>query len=151
MKKFFITILLLAGIVLKSEAQDYSTISKEYCLCFEKLKDTMKAEYRELIIKATSEVDIKTAFVREAGKLSDEKRKELSIQLSKIGVMMDSDDNEAGKCGIKLDEIYAEYNDTPEKEKVFGDKMIVALKDFPDCAFFNAILKLALAFSEEGE
>lgn len=151
MKRVFIAVILFAGIAADSLAQDYPKIAKEYCQCFEILKDSMSAENRELLIKIASDSDIRTALVRETSKLSLEKRQQFSIELSNIGMMMESDTNPAGECGLKLDDIYREYNNTPEKEKLFSEKLMAALKEMPGCVFFDAVLKIALAFSDEEE
>ena len=150
MKSFFIGIVMLAGFNASANAQDYKVIAKEYCGCFEMIKDTMNAVFRELLVKISNEDDIKAALKRETLKLNEEKRKEFSTQMTKIGILMDSDESAAGECGLELDEKYAAYN-TPEKEKEFGEKLITALKDLPECAFFRAILKVAIAFSDELE
>ena len=55
MKKIFIAIALLTGISLQSNSQDFVVISKEYCDCFKKLKDTMDTEFRDLLVRVAKQ------------------------------------------------------------------------------------------------
>jgi hypothetical protein len=66
-----------------------------------------------------------------------------------MGTSLDSEDTEAGKCGMALDTKYEKHNDTAEKEKDFNTKMAGELKKNRDCEFIWAITVFALAFSDE--
>ena len=44
-------------------------------------------------------------------------------QLEALGTSMDSEETEAGRCGIALDKKYEKYIETPEKEKDFTIKI----------------------------
>ena len=117
MKKTFLIILWLTGIVLQSHAQDYPVIAKEYCDCFAKVKDSMEAEFQKILMKVAADSNVRKAFETELNALSADKRMRFATQLEFIGNSMESEDNEAGKCGAKLDVKYKKYNDTAEKEK----------------------------------
>jgi len=149
MKKFFIAILLLIGVASRSSAQDYPVAAKEYCNCFAKLKDTLDPEFRALMIRVAKATDVKSAFIKEMTALEAPKQQKLGEQLEALGVSLDSEDTEAGKCGIVLDKKYEKYNDTPEKEKDFNSKMAVELKKNKDCEFLWAVTVFALAFGDE--
>lgn len=149
MKKIFIAILLFTGIAFQSNGQDFTVIAKEYCDCFSKLKDTMDAEFRTLLIRVAKSTDIKKAFDKEINSLDPEKQQRLGEQLEALGTSLDSDETEAGRCGMALDKKYEKYNDTTEKEKDFNTKMAVELKKNKDCEFIWAISVFALAFTEE--
>ena len=149
MKRFFIAILLLIGIASRSGAQDFTVAAKEYCDCFAKLKDTLDPEFRALMIRVAKATDVKAAFTKEMTALEAPKQQKLGEQLEALGVSLDSDDTEAGKCGIILDKKYEKYNDTPEKEKDFNAKMAAELKKNKDCEFLWAVTVFALAFGDE--
>jgi len=149
MKKIFIAIVLFTGIALQSNGQDYAVAAKEYCDCFSKLKDTMDVEFRTLLIRVAKSTDIKKAFEQEINGLDPEKQQRLGKQLEALGTSLDSEETEAGSCGMALDKKYEKYNDTTEKEKDFNIKMAVELKKNRDCEFIWAITVFALAFTEE--
>jgi len=149
MKKIFIAIALITGIAFQSTAQDYPAAAKEYCDCFKKSKDTMDLEFRQLLIRVAKQSNIKDAFTSEMKALDVEKQRRFGKQLETLGVVMDSKDTESGRCGIALDKKYEKYNDTPEKEKVFTNKLAAELKSNRDCEFLWAVTVFALAFTEE--
>jgi hypothetical protein len=62
---------------------------------------------------------------------------------------MDSDKTEAGRCGIKLDDKYEKYIDSPEKEKDFTIKMAAEFKKNKNCEFIWAVTLFALAFGDD--
>lgn len=148
MKKILFVVL-LAGWALLSNGQNYPVIAKEYCDCLQKLKDTMNKEYQDIMIRVSKKNNLQDSFTAEMQALSIEKRKEFAGQLELLGTKIDSDDNEAGRCGIALDKKYEAYNDTPEKEKAFNKKMAEELKKNQNCEFFAAIVMFVLAFDEE--
>lgn len=148
MKKFFIIIGLCAGMVFKSYTQDYAVVANEYCNCYKKLSDTISPEFQQLIIRVAKNTDPKTAFTAEIEKLDAPKRKELSEQLQILGTIMDSEETEAGRCGLTLDKKYKKYNDTPAREKEFNKKMSEQLKS-KNCEFLWAVSVFALAFSDD--
>jgi hypothetical protein len=147
MKKFFILIVLCAGIMHASYTQDYAVAATEYCDCYKKLSDTISAEFQQLIIRVAKSTEPKTAFAKEIEKLDAPSKKELSEQLVMLGTIMDSDNTEAGRCGLALDKKYKKYNDTPAREKEFNKKMSEQLKN-KDCEFLWAVSVFALAFSD---
>jgi len=149
MKKFFILIALFAIAALQSNAQDYAAVAGEYCNCYKKLSDTISAEFQQMLIKIAKSDDPKTAFTKEIEKLDAPKRQQLSGQLEILGAIMDSDETEAGRCGLALDKKYEKYNDTPSKEKEFNKKMADELKKGRDCEFLWAVSVFALAFSDD--
>lgn len=149
MKKIFIAIVLLAGIAIQSRSQDYPVISKEYCECFKRLKDTMDLEFRELLIRVAKQADVKSAFAKEMNSLDVAKQKMLADQLEALGASMDSDDTEAGRCGIALDRKYDNYINTPEKEKDFTIKLTGEMKKNKNCEFLWAVSVFALAFGDD--
>ncbi|HEX6846922.1 MAG TPA: hypothetical protein VF144_08085 [Chitinophagaceae bacterium] len=149
MKNIFITFLFLTGITAQSKSQDYGAISKEYCDCFTKLKDTMDTEFRELLIRVAGQSDIKAAFIKEMNGLDVAKQSRLATQLEALGSGMDSDKTEAGRCGIKLDEKYEKYIETPAKEKDFTIRITTELKKNKECEFLWAVSVFALAFEDE--
>jgi len=149
MKKLFIAIVLCVAIAFVSKAQDYPVIAGEYCGCYKKLKDTIPAEFQQLLIRVAKSDDPKAAFKGELEKLDAQKRLELSEQLSSLGTIMNSEGTEAGRCGLALDKKYGKYNDTPAKEKEFNKKMAEELKNGKDCEFLWAVSVFALAFSED--
>jgi len=149
MKKIFIAIVLLTGIAIQSKSQDYPVIAKEYCDCFTKLKDTMDTEFRELMIRVAKQTDIKAAFIKEMNALDVTKQSRLAVQLEALGTSMDSEDTEAGRCGIKLDKKYEKYIETPEMEKNFTIKIADELKKNKNCEFIWAVSVFALAFGQE--
>ena len=149
MKKIFIAIVLLTGITIQSKSQDYPVVAKEYCDCFKKLKDTMDTEFRELLIRVAKQADLKTAFAKEMNSLDVAKQKMLADQLEALGTSMDSDDTEAGRCGIALDKKYDRYIDTPEKEKDFTIRLTSEMKKNKNCEFLWAVSVFALAFGDD--
>ena len=149
MKKFFIAIVLLSGVVVQSKSQNYPIIAKEYCDCFLKLKDTMDTEFRELMIRVAKQTDVKAAFIKEMNGLDKAKQARLAGQLEALGTSMDSEDTEAGRCGIALDEKYEKYIDTAEKEKNFITKITAEMKKSKDCEFIWAVSIFALVFGNE--
>ena len=149
MKNFFIAIVLLIGMTIQSKSQDYSVIAKEYCDCFKKMKDTMDVEFRELMIRVAKQTDVKAAFIKEMNALDVTKQSRLAAQLEALGTSMDSDETEAGRCGMALDEKYEKYIETPEKEKDFTIKMTAELKKNKSCEFLWAVSVFALAFGDE--
>lgn len=149
MKKIFIAFILLAGIAIQSNSQDYTVAAKEYCDCFTKMKDTMDTEFRELLIRVAKQDDIKGAFAKEMTSLDVTKQRRLGEQLEKMGTSIESEETSAGKCGKQLDVKYEKYTDTPEKEKAFDLKVVAELKKNKDCEFLWAVSVFALAFSEE--
>jgi len=148
-KVFFIAIVLLSGAALNANAQDYPTVAKEYCDCFEKLKDSVDAEFQQVLQRVVKQSNIKTAFQAEMQAMEAGKRVKFAQQLEYIGTSMESDDNDAGKCGLTLDEKYKKYNDSPAKEKEFNSKMITELEKLGNCKFLAALTRFALAFSDE--
>ncbi|HET9747375.1 MAG TPA: hypothetical protein VFP97_16785 [Chitinophagaceae bacterium] len=150
MKKFFILIVLCAGIGIRSFTQDYATVATEYCNCYKKLSDTISAEFQQLIIRVAKSAEPKTAFAHEVEKLDAPSKLELSEQLQLLGAIMDSDDTEAGRCGLALDKKYQKYNDTPAGEREFNKKMSEQLKN-KDCEFLWAVSVFALAFGNDEE
>lgn len=148
MKKFFIIIVLCAGAAVQSNAQDYAVVATEYCNCYKKLNDTIASEFQQLIIRIAKSNDPKTAFTKELEKLEAPKRKELSEQLEILGTIMDSEETEAGRCGLALDKKYEKYNETAAKEKEFNKKMSEQLKNM-NCEFLWAVSVFALAFSDD--
>ena len=142
-------IVLVTGIAFHSSAQDYTVAAKEYCNCFSKLKDTLDPEFRAMLIRVAKEADIKAAFVKEMTSLDAAKQQKLGEQLEMMGTSIDSEETEAGKCGMALDKKYEKYNDTPEKEKDFNAKMALELKKNKDCEFVWAITVFALAFGDD--
>lgn len=151
MKKFFIAIVLFAGIAIQSSSQDYPAIAKEYCDCFKKVKDTMDADFRELLIRVARQTDVKAAFIKEMGGLDAAKQARLASQLEALGTSMDSEETEAGRCGIALDKKYDKHIDTPEKEKNFITKLTAEMKKDKNCEFVWAVSVFALAFGNEGD
>ncbi|HEV8273531.1 MAG TPA: hypothetical protein VGQ04_19590 [Chitinophagaceae bacterium] len=149
MKKIFIAIVLLTGIAIQSKSQDYTVIAKEYCDCYKKLKDTMDVEFRELLIRVARQTDIKAAFAKEMNSLDATKQKMLADQLEALGSSMDSENTEAGRCGIALDKKYEKYIETAEKEKDFTIKMTTELKKNKSCEFLWAVSVFAMAFSDD--
>ena len=149
MKKIFIAVVLLAGIALQSNSQDYVVISKEYCDCFKKLKDTMDTEFRELLIRVAKQGDVKNAFAKEMTSLDAPKQKKLAEQLEALGTSLDSEETESGRCGMALDKKYDKYIDTPKKELDFTVKLTDELKKNKSCEFLWAVSVFALAFSGE--
>src|SRR4030095_10844962 len=149
MKKVFIAIVLLLGMALQSKSQDYPVIAKEYCDCFKKVKDTMDAEFRELMIRVAKQADVKAAFIKEMNGLDVAKQSRLAGQLETLGTSMDSEETEAGRCGIALDKKYEKHIDTPEKEKNFITKMTAEMKKNKNCEFVWAVSVFALAFTDE--
>ena len=149
MKKIFIAIVLLTGIAIQSKSQDYTVIAKEYCDCYKKLKDTMDVEFRELLIRVARQTDIKAAFAKEMNSLEATKQKMLADQLEALGSSMDSENTEAGRCGIALDKKYEKYIETAEKEKDFTIKMTTELKKNKSCEFLWAVSVFAMAFSDD--
>ena len=149
MKKNFIAILLFIGITIQSKSQDYPVIAKEYCDCYKKLKDTIDVEFRDLLIRVAKQTDVKTAFAKEMNSLDAVKQKRLADQLEGLGTSMDSDDTEAGRCGIALDKKYDKYIDTPEKEKNFTIKLTDEMKKNKSCEFLWAVSVFALAFGDD--
>jgi hypothetical protein len=149
MKNIFIAIVLFAGVAIQSKSQDYPVIAKEYCSCFKKLKDTMDAEFRELLIRVAEQTDVKAAFIKEMNSLNVSKQKMLADQLEALGASMDSEETEAGRCGMALDKKYDKYIDTPEKEKDFTIKMTAEMKKNKDCEFLWAVSVFALTFGED--
>jgi hypothetical protein len=149
MKKIFIAIVLFTGIAFQSGAQDHAVAAKEYCDCFSKLKDTLDPEFRSMLIRVAKETDVKSAFIKEMTSLDAVKQQRLGAQLEMIGTSIDSEETEAGRCGIALDKKYVKYNDTPQKEKDFNNKMAAELKKLKDCEFVWAVTVFALAFGDE--
>lgn len=147
MKRFFIIVVVCAVATFESGAQDYAVIANEYCNCYKKLNDTISVEFQQLIIRIAKSNDPKTAFGEEIEKLDAPKRQELSKQLEMLGTIMDSEETEAGRCGLALDKKYEKYNDTPAREKEFNKKMSDHLKG-KDCEFLWAVSVFALAFSD---
>ena len=149
MKKLFILPILCIAFGFFAKSQDYSVIAGEYCGCYKKLKDTMPAEFQQLLIRVAKSEDPKSAFRTELDKLDGQKRLELSEQLQTLGTIMDSEETEAGRCGLALDKKYVKLNDTPTKEKEFNKKMAEELKKGKDCEFLWAVSVFALAFSDD--
>ena len=148
MKKFFIIIALCAGLVSESYTQDYAVVAAEYCDCYKKLSDTISSEFQQLLIRVAKSTDPKTAFTKEIEKLDAPRRKELTVQLETLGTIMDSEETEAGRCGLALDKKYEKYNDTAAREKEFNKKMSEQLKS-RNCEFLWAVSVFALAFSDD--
>ena len=146
MKKIFIAIALLTGIAFQSNSQDFVVISKEYCDCFKKLKDTMDTEFRDLLIRVAKQADVKTAFAKEMSGLDAPKQKRLADQLEALGTSLDSEETESGRCGMALDKKYDKYIDTPKKELDFTVKLTEELKKNKSCEFLWAVSVFALAF-----
>jgi hypothetical protein len=149
MKKIFIALALSTGFAFQSNSQDYVSISKEYCDCFKKLKDTMDREFRDLMIRVAKQADVKTAFAKEMNTLASPKQKRLAEQLEALGTSLDSEQTESGRCGIALDKKYDKYIDTPKKDMDFTVKLTDELKKNKSCEFLWAVSVFALAFSEE--
>lgn len=149
MKKIFIAIVFLSAIALESNSQDYTTIAKEYCDCFKKLKDTMDTEFRQLLIRVAKQADVKAAFAKEMNSLDVSKQRMLGEQLEMLGTSIESEEKEAGKCGKKLDIKYEKFTDTPEKERAFDIKVVGELKKHKECEFLWAVSVFALAFTED--
>ena len=149
MKKIFIAIVFFIGIAIQSRSQDYPVIAKEYCNCFLKVKDTMDAEFREMMIRVAKQTDVKAAFIKEMNALDVTKQAKFAQQLEALGTSMDSEDTEAGRCGMKLDDKYEKYIETPQKEKDFTVKLTAEFKKDKNCEFIWAVSVFALAFSEE--
>ena len=149
MKRALIVIALITGFAFCVSAQDYAIAAKEYCDCFAKLKDTLDPEFRALMIRVAKATDVKSAFIKEMTALEAPKQQKLGEQLEALGVSLDSEDTEAGKCGIVLDKKYEKYNDTPEKERDFNNKMAAELKKNKPCEFLWAVTVFALAFGDE--
>jgi hypothetical protein len=149
MKKIIVAIALITGIAFTLSAQDYAVAAKEYCDCFKKSKDTMDEEFRQLLIRVVKQSNIKEAFANEMKALDVDKQRRFAEQLETLGAVMDSEETESGRCGIALDKKYEKYNDTPDKEKVFTNKLAAQLKSNKDCEFLWAVTVFALAFSEE--
>ena len=80
MKRALIVIALITGFAFCVSAQDYAIAAKEYCDCFQKAKDTMDAEFRQLIIRVAKQSNIKAAFNSEMQALAVEKQKMLGKQ-----------------------------------------------------------------------
>lgn len=149
MKKIFIAIVVFTGFAFESNSQDYVSISKEYCDCFKKLKDTMDAEFRDLLIRVAKQADVKNAFAKEMNSLDSPKQKRLAEQLEALGTSLESEETESGRCGMALDKKYDQYIDTPKKEMDFTVKLTDELKKNKTCEFLWAVSVFALAFSEE--
>ena len=149
MKRTLIVIALITGFAFCVSAQDYAIAAKEYCYCFHKTKDTMDAEFRQLIIRVAKHSNIKTAFTTEMNALDAEKQRRLGEQLEILGAVMESEDTESGRCGIAVDKKYEKFNDTPEKEKDFINKLTIQLKNNKNCEFVWAVTVFALAFNDE--
>lgn len=149
MKKIFIAIVFLSAIALESNGQDYTAIAREYCDCFQKMKDTMDTEFREILIRVAKQADVKSAFAKEMNSLDVSKQRMLGEQLERLGTSIESEETEAGKCGKRLDTKYEKFTDTSEKEKAFDVKVIGELKKHKDCEFLWAVSVFALAFTEE--
>jgi len=109
----------------------------------------MDAEFRVLLIRVAKQADIKTAFAKEMNSLDVTKQRRLNEQLELLGTSMDSEESEAGRCGMVLDKKYDKYIDTPVKEKDFTIKMIAELKKNKDCEFLWAVSVFALAFGDD--
>ena len=147
MKNIFIAIAM--AMAFHSSAQDFVVVAKEYCDCFKKSKDTMDIEFRQLLIRVARQSNIKEAFASEMKSLEVEKQKRFAEQLETLGAVMNSEESESGRCGIFLDKKYEKYNDTPDKEKIFTNKLAAQLKSNRDCEFLWAVTVFALAFTEE--
>ena len=149
MKRTLTVIILITGFAFHVSAQDYALAAKEYCDCFQKAKDTMDTEFRQLLIRVAKQGDIKTAFSTEMKSLDVEKQRRLGEQLVLVGAMMESEETQSGRCGITVDKKYEKFNDTPEKEKDFTNKVAAQLKNNKNCEFLWAVTVFALAFSDE--
>ena len=149
MKKIFIAVVFLSAVALESNGQDYTTIAKEYCDCFKKMKDTMDTEFREILIRVAKQADVKDAFTKEMSGLDATKQRRLGEQLTMLGTNIQSEQTEAGQCGKKLDDKYEKLTDTAEKEKAFDLKVVGELKKHKDCEFLWAVSVFALAFTED--
>ncbi len=148
MKRLFIAIILLTGIVFQSYSQDYPVIAKEYCDCFSKLQDSMEAEFQAALMRVAVDTNVKKAFQKELQAMDADKRMRFAKQLEFIGTSMETANNEAGKCGAALDARYKKYSDTPEKEKLFNSKMLAELNKKNECKFLASLLTFALAFGD---
>jgi hypothetical protein len=148
MKGIFIGIALIIAVSFSAVGQDYAAAAKEYCDCFKIAKDTMDTEFRELLIRVARQTDIKAAFNNEMKALDLDKQKRLGEQLVTLGAAMQSDQTESGRCGIALDAKYKKYNDSPEKEKDFTNKLAAQFRNNKDCEFLWAITVFALAFGD---
>jgi hypothetical protein len=149
MKRIFIAISFLTGVVIQSAGQDYPTMADEYCNCFGKLKDSMDVEFQNTLMKVATDSNVKKAFESALNGMTADKRMRFATQLEFIGRSMETEDNEAGKCGAALDAKYKKYNDTAEKEKTFNTKMIAELNKKNECRFLASLITFALAFGEE--
>lgn len=149
MKGIFVGIALMTLISFSAAGQDYAVAAKEYCDCFKVAKDTMDAEFRELLIRVAKQTDIRTAFNNEMKALDLDKQKRLGEQLVTLGAAMQSDQTESGRCGVALDAKYKKYNDTPGKEKDFTNKLAAQFKSNKDCEFLWAVTVFALAFGND--
>ena len=149
MKRIIIVIALFTAIASHSSAQDYALAAKEYCDCFKKSRDTMDTEFRQLLIRVAKQSNIREAFSSEMKALEVDKQRRFAEQLETLGAVMNSEESESGRCGIALDKKYEKYNDTPDKEKVFTNRLAAQLKSNRDCEFLWAVTVFALAFTEE--
>ena len=149
MKRALIVITLMTAFAFSMSAQDYAMAAKEYCDCFQKATDTMDTEFRQLIIRVAKQSDIRTAFSSEMTALDAEKQRRLGQQLEMLGTVMQSEKTESGRCGITVDKKYEKYNDTPQKEKDFTNKLAAQLKSNRNCEFLWAVTVFALAFIDE--
>lgn len=106
-------------------------------------------EFRELLIRVAKQPDVKASFIKEMNGLDVTKQARLASQLESLGSSMDSEDTEAGRCGIALDGKYEKYIETTEKEKDFINKMTAEMKKNKNCEFIWAVSVFALAFGDE--
>lgn len=109
----------------------------------------MDTEFRELLIRVAKQTDVKAAFINEMNGLDAAKQSRLAAQLAALATSMDSEDTEAGRCGIALDKKYEKHIETPEKEKNFISKMTGEMKKNKNCEFVWAVSVFALAFGNE--
>ena len=149
MKMFLILFILATSLSFQTKAQDYPVAAREYCDCFKRMKDTMDAEFRLLLIRVAKQPNVKDAFTKEMNGLDATKQRRLGEQLQVLGGSMDSEDTESGRCGIALDKKYEEYIATAEKEMAFTKKLITELSKNKDCEFLWAVSIFALAFSDD--
>ena len=110
----------------------------------------MDAEFRELIIRVAKEKDIKTAFSKATDSLTETKREKFFEQLGAIGSHMDSDETEAGRCGLSVAKKYEyeKYKDDPKLSKEFTTKLSEELRKNKNCEFLAAIFLYVQAMSE---
>ncbi len=135
-----VCLILLVGIIACNTAENkVPQMADDFCGCFRTLEDSLSAEAKQLLTKASTASDPDTAMSNAMLGMSDEKKVSLGMEMMSFQSVQDPN-SPISKCMKEIEKKYKSERTTDKKK--FGAKLIRELESKKGCEVTTAIMKL---------